>query len=88
MVNLAYSPHLVKADLIGPIRHWDFYFLTGAPHPTKDYLTLIKPFEPIVWAFVLASAVAVSIALISINKMYATWSNKPLKESAFQSRNE
>ena len=88
MVNLAYSPHLVKADLIGPIRHWDFYFLTGAPQPTKDYLTLIKPFEPIVWAFVLASVVAVSIALISINKMYSTWSNKPLKESAFQSRNE
>ena len=88
MVNLAYSPNLIKADLIGPIRHWDFYFLTGAPQPTKDYLTLIKPFEPIVWAFVLASVVAVSIALISINKMYATWSNKPLKESAFQSRNE
>ena len=88
MVNLAYSPNLIKADLIGPIRHWDFYFLTGAPPPTKDYLTLIKPFEPIVWAFVLASVVAVSFALISINKMYATWSNKPLKESAFQSRNE
>ena len=88
MVNIAYSPNLIKADLIGPIRHWDFYFLTGAPQPTKDYLTLIKPFEPIVWAFVLASVVAVSIALISINKTYATWSNKPLKESAFQSRNE
>ena len=78
----------IKNDFIGgTVGSYDFNFVTGAPLPTKDNLTLIRPFEPHVWAFILASLVAVSITLIFINKMQSTWTNESLKESPFQSRN-
>ena len=78
----------IKNDFIGgTVGSYDFNFVTGAPLPTKDNLTLIRPFEPHVWAFILASLVAVSITLIFINKMHSTWKNESLKESPFQSRN-
>ena len=88
MVKVYYLTYLaLKNDYIGQIGSLDFHFLTGAPPKTKDYLTVIKPFDPHVWAFILASSVAVSIALIFINHMHATWSNKASNESAFQSSN-
>ena len=77
----------VKNDFIGgTVASYEEHFLTGAPPKSKNYLTLIKPFEPHVWAFILASALVTSIALIFINKIHATWSKEPLNESAFQSK--
>ena len=89
MIKNLYDTKLyLKNDYIGgTVGTYDFHFVTGAPLPTKNYLTLIRPFEPYVWAFVLASLVAVSITLIFINKMQSTWTNESLKESPFQSRN-
>ena len=75
----------LKNDDIGTFGSFDFHFMTGAPPPVKDYLTLIRPFQHYVWAFTLVSLVAVSTALIFINKMYATFSEHVLRESAFQS---
>ena len=77
----------IKNDFIGPIGFYEFIFLSGAPPLRKDYLTLIKPFEPVVWAFILASLVAVSISLMVINKMHSIWSSESIKESPFQSIN-
>ena len=87
MLHNYYTPaNYFKNDFVGgTVASNNFKFLTGAPLPTKDYLTIIKPFEPYVWAFILASLVAVTMTLIFINKMHATWSNDQLRESAFQS---
>ena len=84
--NFYLSPGIYfKNDFIGTTGHYAFYFLAGAPTPKKDFLTLVKPFDPVVWAFVLASIVAVSISLTFINKIHSTWSSESPKESPFQS---
>ena len=77
----------LKNDFIGTIGSYDLHFIAGAPPSTKDFLTMIRPFEPVVWAYVSASIVAVSISLIFINKMHSTWSSESLMESPFQSIN-
>ena len=79
------STRYLKNDDIGTFGSYDFHFMTGAPPPVKDYLTVIRQFQPYVWAFTLVSLVAISIALIFINKMYAIFSEQVLRESAFQS---
>ena len=81
----------IKNDFIGPIGFYDYIFFTGAPPIItwgmgKDF-TLIKPFEPVVWAFILASLVSVSLSLMVINKMHSIWSSESIKESPFQSIN-
>ena len=86
MVKLMYLlPIHLKIDFIGPIGTFDTHLLSGAPPRTHVYYTLIKPFGPTVWAFILASLVIVSITLIIINQIYATWTKEHLKESPFQS---
>ena len=78
-----------KNDFIGgTVSSYEYHFISGAPPKTKDYLTLIKPFQPHVWGFTLASVVAVFIALIFINKMHAIWSDLPLNESPYESKDE
>ena len=86
MIRFRYIPtRYLKNDDIGTIGSFEFHFMTGAPPPIKDYLTVIRPFHPYVWAFTLVSLVAVSTALILINKMYAIFSEQATRESAFQS---
>ena len=86
MIKGRYLPtRYVKNDDIGTIGSFEFHFMTGAPPPVKDYLTVIRPFQHYVWAFTLASLVAVSIALIFINKTYAIFSAQASRESASQS---
>ena len=88
MVKTSYnSMRYQKNDYIGgTISLYEYHFISGAPPQTKDYLTLIKPFEPHVWGFSLGSVVAVFIALILINKMHATYTDVPLNESPYQSK--
>ena len=82
-----HSMRYLKNDFIGgTVSTYDFHFLTGAPPQTKDYLTLFKPFQPHVWTLIVASVVAITVALIFINKMHAKWSNYELKESTYQSK--
>ena len=86
MVRLTYLLAIrLKIDFIGPIGTFDIHLLSGAPPRTNVYYTLIKPFGPTVWAFILASLVVISIILIFINHVYATWTKEHLKESPFQS---
>ena len=86
MIKGRYLPtRYLQNDDIGTIGSFEFHFMTGAPPPVKDYLTVIRPFQPYVWAFTVASLVAVSITLIFINKMHAIFSKQASRESAFQS---
>ena len=73
------------SDFIGPIGTYDIYFVANAPPERKEYLTLVKPFDSYIWVFTAASVVGVSISLILINKMHATWSNESSTETIFQS---
>ena len=75
-------------DFIGPLDVYDYFFISSAPRPKKeDYLSIIKVFDEYVWAFILASLIATTIALVSINKIQEKWSNGSTKETAYQSTN-
>ena len=84
--TVATSMLYIKNDFVGPVGSFDIHFWSGAPLEIKDYLTIFKPFDPYVWGFLIASLMAVSAALIFINKMHATWSQEFIKESPFQSK--
>ena len=87
MAPTLYHPNTyLRSDFIGPVGSFDFHFISGAPQERKKHLTLIKPFDLYVWAFLLASLVVVSMALIFANKMFATWAKISLNETAFQSK--
>ena len=72
-------------DFIGPVGRYDFHFLQGAPKVTSSYSTLIRPFDKYVWYFLLASVVAISFALIFINRVYSKLTKELMKETPFQS---
>lgn len=88
MVHLIYlSETYMHSDFIGPLIAYDSHFLTGAPHPRNNMLTLIRPFDPYVWGCLIASVVAVSISLVFINKIHNKISKKQIQETPFQSTN-
>ena len=72
-------------DFIGPVGRYDFHFLQGAPKVRSSYSTLIRPFDKYVWYFLLASVVAISFALIFINRVYSKLTKEIMKETPFQS---
>ena len=87
MTHTLYHPNTYRQnDFIGPVGSWDFRFISGAPQKRQAYLTLIKPFDTYIWAFLLASVVAVTITLIIANKMFETWADVSLNETTFQSK--
>ena len=89
MVKFLYNPlRYLIGDFIGPIGSHDFHFLSTAPPERKEYLTLAMPFDSYTWGLITASMVGVSITLILINKMHATWSKEYSNESVFQCKNE
>ena len=60
-------------DFIGPVGTYDFRFLTGAPKRRSNLLSIINPFNYSVWAWTCGSTVAVTIALLTINVVYAVY---------------
>ena len=76
-----------KNDFIGPVGTYDFHFISGAPQERDNFKTLILPFDEYIWAFLVMSVVLVSITLIFINKIYATFSKESSKESMLESMN-
>ena len=58
--------------------------MSGAPPERNEYLTLISPFDSYTWVFTLVSLVGVSISLVLIDKLHATWSNESLYDLTFQ----
>ena len=75
----------LKNTFIGPVGYYDFHFISGVPQEVQKWLTVIRPFDIYIWAFLLASWVAVTIALIYINKIYSSWLKGSTKDTPYQS---
>ena len=87
IVKFTYNSHssrYLKNDFIGPVGAYDFYFASAAPPERKEYRTLARPFDGFTWALIAASVVGVSITLILIDKIHATWSTE--SSDIFQSK--
>ena len=74
------SQYNLKNDFVGPTGAYEIHLLSGPPHETPKYHTLISPFDPYVWAFTLTSIGAVTISLIIIDHIQATWSGGSTKD--------
>ena len=82
----SYTPWSYQgSDFIGHVGQLNLYFLSGAPKIQTSYATLLRPFDPLVWGFLLVSIVAVSFSLILINKVQRTLSDDAMGETPFQS---
>ena len=62
----------LQNDYIGTHETYDFHFQTGPPQEIRNSMLLFRPFDKYVWAFLVASVVTVSVALILIDKAHAT----------------
>ena len=63
----------VYNDYLRPVGAYNYRFVSATPEKIQNYLTLINPFDGYVWAFLLASVVTVTITLIIIDTVYASW---------------
>ena len=87
MVQLTYTPFTYQCgDFIGPVANYNWHILSASPDTRRNYLTVFLPFDRYVWGLIIVSVVAVSLSLITVNKMYSKWSKLPLKETPFQSK--
>ena len=85
MVHMLYDSYsYLGSDFIGPVGSYQFHFISGAPNEINTFTTLFRPFDPVVWALILASVVSVSIVLTVINNIYSLL-NESKMESTFQS---
>ena len=75
-----------KYDFTVTIGSYDFYFVSCAPLRVEEYLTLTRPYDLYTWALIGASLVGVSISLILIDKIRATWTTE--SSTIFQSKNK
>ena len=86
MVHLFYTPYsYIGSDFVGHVGQYNLHFLSGAPKIKTSFATLLRPFEPQVWVFLLVSIVSVSITLIFINKVYEMLSDDLMRDTPFQS---
>ena len=72
-------------DFLGPVGTYNFRFLSATPKKIQNYLTLINPFDGYIWAFLLASVLAVTITLIIIDTVYTSWTTASKKDIIYQS---
>ena len=86
LIRLPYLPKRSSNDgeFLGPVGKYDLLFISGSPRRRKDYLTLIWVFDEYIWTLLLLSVAAVSIVLVSMNKIYENWSNATIKEPPYQ----
>ena len=77
MTRAAMARHVFsRNDFIQPLlSSYNFRLISSSPKQTKNYLTVFNPFDRYIWAFLIASVVAVSIALTAIDMVYVKWSN-------------
>ena len=76
----------LKNDFVGPTGAMNFRFLSSSPQQIPNYLTLVNPYDGFVWAFLLASVVAVIFSLIIIDTFYADWTKTSKKDIIYQSK--
>ena len=86
MASVFYTSKLfIKCDFFGPVGQYDSHLISGPPIRKQQYTTIFRPYDDAVWVFLIGSTVAVSVALIIINKIYANFTNEPTEETAYQS---
>ena len=74
-------------DMIQPLGDaWNFRLISAKHKETTNFLTTVNPFDGFTWLFTLASAVAVALALIMIDKTYAKWANVSTDEVVHKSK--
>ena len=74
-------------DMIQPLGDaWNFRLISAKHKETTNFLTTVNPFDGYTWLFTLASAVAVALALIMIDKTYAKWANVSTDEVVHKSK--
>ena len=73
-------------DYLRPVGAFNLRFLSATPEQIQNYLTLITPFDGYIWAFLLASLVSITITLIIIDTMYASWTHTSKKDIIHQSK--
>ena len=72
-------------DFLGPVGTYNFRFLSATPKKIHNYLTLVNPFDGYVWAFLIASVLAITITLIIIDTAYTSWTSSSKKDIIHQS---
>ena len=72
----------IHNDVLGPLETYDYSFISAAPQEVIGLLALISIFDQLTWAFLLASVFAVTLALVTINRL----SNMSPRETTYQSK--
>ena len=72
------GPYLQR-EYMRPIGELSFHFMSRAPQPVQNYLTIISPCDNYVWALVGASVVAITLTLFIVDISYAKWTNTSMK---------
>ena len=69
----------IQREFMRPIGELSFHFMSRAPQPVQNYLTIISPCDNYVWALVGASVVAITLTLFIVDISYAKWTNTSMK---------
>ena len=72
-------------DFTRPIGDINFSFMSRAPQPIQNYLTLTNPFDIYVWSLLAASVVSITVAFLIVDISYASWSKTPARGVFHQS---
>ena len=79
--------NFLRNDMIQPLGHaYNFHLVSSKQEEATNFLTTINPFDGYTWAFTLASIVAITFALIMIDKMYEKWANVSTNEVVHKSK--
>ena len=63
----------------------DIYPLSANMKEIQNYLTFIHPFDKYVWLFLAISALSVTLAVIIIDRCFASWESLPTTDILYQS---
>ena len=64
-------------DFTRPIGDINFSFMSRAPQPIQNYLTLTNPFDIYIWSLLAASVVSITVAFLIVDISHASWSKSP-----------
>ena len=74
-------------DMIQPLGNaYNFRLISSQPEEATNFFITINPFDGYTWAFTLASIIAVTFALIMIDKVYEKWANVSTDEVVHKSK--
>ena len=79
------ASYKLQNEFVGPLDTYDFHIISGAPQEINGYLALVGVFDTLSWVLMFVSVLIMTIALITVNKLYSTWSDKSKKETPYQS---